>query len=78
MQVVAEAARVAIQTMATASTSRQGNAGPKMIRPMMKQPTFNWSTKDKYEKLLNFKLEVSNMLHNYNLGQKEKVLIIKN
>ena len=46
-QVVAEAARVAIQTMATARTSRQDNAGPKMGGPIMKQPTFTWSAKEK-------------------------------
>ena len=44
----------------------------------MKQPTFNWNIKDKYEELHNFKLEVSNMLQNYSLGQTEKVSIIKN
>ena len=49
-----------------------------MSRPIMKLSEFNWSTKDKYEELHNFKLEVSNMLQNYNLGKTEKVLVIKN
>ena len=71
MQAVTEAARVGIQTMAAAGTSRQGNSGLKMSRSIMKQPTFNWNAKDKYEKMHNFKLEVSNMLQNYNLGQTE-------
>ena len=38
----------------------------------MKQPMFDWSTKDKYAEPGNFKLEVSNMLQNFNLGQTEK------
>ena len=40
-QAVAKAARVTIQTMAMANTSRQYNAGLKMSRSIMKQPTFN-------------------------------------
>ena len=78
MQTVAKAASAVIQIMATASTSRQDNAGAKMSGPIRKQPMFNWSTKDKCEELQNFKLEVSNMVQNYNLGQTEKVSIIKN
>ena len=49
-----------------------------MSGSIMKQPMFNWNTKDKYEELCNFKLEVSNMLQNYNLGQTEKESVIKN
>ena len=56
-QAVVEAARVAIQTMAMASTTRQDNTGLKMSGSIMKQPTFNWNAKDKYEDLQNFKLE---------------------
>ena len=78
MQAVAEGARVAIQTMATACTSRQDNAGLNMSGPIMKQPRFNWNAKDKYKELQNFKLDVSNILQNYNLGQTDKVSIIKN
>ena len=44
----------------------------------MKEPPFNWNAKDKYEELQNLKLEVCNMLQNYNLGKTEKVSIIKN
>ena len=44
----------------------------------MKQPAFNWNAKDKYEELQNFRLEESNMLQNYNLGQTKKLSIIKN
>ena len=53
VQTVAKVARVAIQTMAAASTSRQDNAGLKTSRSIMRQPTFNWSTKDKYDELRN-------------------------
>ena len=44
----------------------------------MKQPTFDWSAKDKYAKLRNFKLKVKNMFQNFNISQAEKVLILKN
>ena len=40
---VAEATRVAIQAMAAATTERpQSVVGPKIGRPVMKQPNFNW------------------------------------
>ena len=64
--------------MATTGRARQENAGIKMSRPILKQPTFSWRAEDKYEELQNFRLEVSNMLQNYNLGQAEKVSVIKN
>ena len=51
MQAVAEAARMAIQTMAVAGTSRQDNVGLKMSGSIIKQPSFNWSANDKYEEL---------------------------
>ena len=46
-QAVAEAARVAIQTMATTGMARQENAEIKMSGPILKQPTFNWKAEDK-------------------------------
>ena len=49
-----------------------------MSDSIIKQPTFNWNAKDKYEELQNFKLEASYMLQNYNLGQTEKLSVIKN
>ena len=55
--------------MAAAGTSRQDSAEPKIHGPIMKEPTFDQSTKDKYAELRNFKLEVSNMLESFNLGQ---------
>ena len=53
VQAVAEAARVATQTMAVASTLKQENTGLKMSGSIMKWPIFN-----KYEELQNIKLEV--------------------
>ena len=60
---VAEATRVALQTMSEAQAERAENtAGPKLGSPMMKQPTFNWEAPDKYSKLKTFRLEVNNIL----------------
>ena len=64
--------------MATAGTSRPNNIRPKMSGPIMKQSTFDWGTKDKFAELQHFKLEVNNMLQNFNLGQTERVSVIKN
>ena len=64
--------------MVMASTPRQDNTGLKMSGSLMKQHVFNWNGKDKYEELQNFKLEVSNVLQNYNLSHTEKVSMIKN
>ena len=41
------------------------NAGPKLGGPIMKQPTFDWSSTDKYVELRNFKKEVRNMFQKY-------------
>ena len=46
-QAVAKAARVAIQTISIAGAARAENMGPRMNSPIMKQPTFNLSSKDK-------------------------------
>ena len=51
VQAVAEATRAAIQAMAVAGVERTQNVGPRLDGPMMKQPTFNWETEDKYNKL---------------------------
>ena len=50
-QAVAKAAKVAMQAMAMASTSRQDSTGLKMSGFILKKPTFNWNVKDKYEEL---------------------------
>ena len=60
-QAVAEATRTAIQAMAVARAERTQNAGPKLGRPIMKQPTFDWISSDKYVELKSFKLEAKNI-----------------
>ena len=60
---VAEATRIAIQTMAEAKADRTHNgSGPNVVGTRMKQPTFNWNAQDKYSKLKTFRLEVNNIL----------------
>ena len=46
----------------------------------LRQPTVDWKAPDKYVELLNFKLEVANILQikAYDLNDEEKVAIIKN
>ena len=65
---------VAIQTMAMANTTRQDNAGLKMSGSIMKQPTFNWNAKDKYEELQNIMLEVSYVLQTKTWAKERKYL----
>ena len=44
---VAEATRVAVQTMAEAQVERMHDiSGPKISGPTMKQLTFNWNAED--------------------------------
>ena len=74
---VAEATRVAIQTMATAAAERpQSTAGPKIVGPAKKQPTFNWEVEDKYSKLKTFKLEVQNTLMTYRTPMPEQLAMV--
>ena len=76
---VAEVTRAAIQTMAAAVVARpQSVAGPKIGRPAMKQPRFNWEADDKYSKIHYFRLEVNNILVTYNTTQAEQLAIVKN
>ena len=67
-----------VQAVAEATRCKHENAGIKMSGPILTQPTFNWRAGDKYEELQNFQVEASNMLQNYNLGQRERVSVIKN
>ena len=63
---VAEVTKAAIQAMAAATVERQQSmTGPKIGRPAMKQPSFNWKADDKYSELKNFRLEVNNILAVY-------------
>ena len=60
---VAEATRIAIQTMAEAWAERMHDASrPKIGSPAMKQLTFNWNAQDKYSELKTFRIEVNNVL----------------
>ena len=80
-QVAAEAQRVGVQAMVwvnTDNSQRTQNAGPKLGGPMVKQLTFNWSSKDKYAELKNFKMKLKNMFQNYSISQAERVPNIKN
>ena len=67
VQAMAEAARTVVQAMAVAqaenSTRQEGkqNAGAKIGRPIMKQPTFNREPEEIYNKLNYFKFEVNNV-----------------
>ena len=61
VQIAAEVARGAVQTIAMASTdnsAREQNVGPKLGGLILKQPTFNWSSTDKYAEPRNFKIDV--------------------
>ena len=52
---VAEATRIALQTMTEAQAERTHDAsGPKLGGPSMKQPTFDWNAQDKYSELKTF------------------------
>ena len=75
---VAEATRLAIQAMTAAVVERpQSMAGPKIGRPAMKLPTFNWEMEDKHSKLKTFRLEVNNILSTYNTPQAEQLMMVK-
>ena len=76
---VAEVTRAAVQTMAAAMAERpQSKVGPKIGRPAMKQPSFNWKADDKYSRLKTFSLEVSNIFTMYSTPQAEQLAIVKN
>ena len=76
---IAEATRVAIQAMAEARVEQMHNtAGPKIGGPVMKQPTFDWDTEDKYSELNIFRLEVNNVLSTYNTLPTDKLVLVKN
>ena len=76
---MAEVTKAAIQDMAAAAEKRpQIMGGPKIGRPTMKQPSFNWEADTKYSKLKNFRLEVNNILATYNTHQPEQLAIVKN
>ena len=64
---VAEATMVMIQTIMQTQTQRsEGQQGPKLGSPVMKQPQFNWEAADKYTVWKAFILKVRNVLSTYN------------
>ena len=79
MKDVAEAMRIAIQTMAKMQTQRVPNAaGPKLGSPTLKQPNFNWEVPDKYTDWKAFIPEVRNVLATYNAQVADKIAMVKN
>ena len=58
------------------SKSAQQSLGTK-IGAMMKQPTFNWETEDKYNELKNFRLDVYTVFKLYDMPDREKTSVIK-
>ena len=76
---IAEATRIAIQTMVEAWVERTpGTSGPKIGSSAMKQLMFDWSAQDKYSKLKTFRLEVNNVLLMYNTPETDKLPVVKN
>ena len=51
--------------------------GPKIGRPAMKQPSFNWEADYKYSKCKNFRLEVNNIFASYSTPHTEQLAIVK-
>ena len=76
---VAEATRIAIQTMAEAWVERtHDTSGPKLGSPAMKQPMFNLDTQDKYCELKTFRLEVNTVMSVYNTPETNKLAVVEN
>ena len=76
---VAEAMRIAIQTMVEMQLRMTENQwGPKIGSPLLKQPQFNWDAANKYSKWKAFILEVKNVLSTYNTPEHDKIAIVKN
>ena len=89
MQVAIQAAMTVVRVMMEADPTaephtRRSSPGkhhrPRQAGTMMSQSAFNWKAPDKYVALLNFKLEVANVLQvkEYDLYDTEKVSTIKN
>ena len=75
---VAEATRVAIQTLTEAQVEQMHDtSGPKIGSPTMKQPMFDWDTRAKYNERKTFILEVNNVLSTYNTRQAYKLALVK-
>ena len=78
IKAVAEATRIAIQTMAKMQAQRVPNtAGSKLCSPTLKQPNFNWEAPDKYTEWKAFTLEVRNVLSTYIANEADKIVMVK-
>ena len=76
---VAEATKIAIQTMADIQVQQiNSQHGPRLGGPALQQPTFNWEATDKYTEWKAFMLKVQNVIPSYNTQEGEKITIIKN
>ena len=76
---VAEATKIAIQTMADIQVQQiDSQCGPRLGGPALKQPTFNWEATDKHTEWKAFTLKVQNVIPSYNIQEGEKITIIKN
>ena len=76
---IAEATRFAIQTFTEAQNHRsEGQRGPKLGSPALKQPQFNLEATNKYTEWKAFILKVRNVLSTYNAQEQDKITIVKN
>ena len=60
------------------SQRSEGQQGPKIGGPVLKQPQFNWEATDKYTEWNAFILEVRNILSMYNALEQDKIAMVKN
>ena len=84
MQVAIKAATAMVRVMRKADPPAKPhsirNTPEECCRPMMSQPAFNWKMPDRYVEVLNFEMEVENVVQAemYDLSEEGKVPIIKN
>ena len=78
VQAVAEATRATIEAMAAARAERTQNAGPRLGRPVIKQPTFNWEAEDRFNELRKLQDRGKQHMPNHtNIPQTEQLAIIQ-
>ena len=76
MPVAIKAVKAAIMAIRgvenTVNNARPMHTMPRLIGPVLKQPTFAWKATDKYKELCNFELDVKNtfITNNYNTNQR--------
>ena len=81
-QAAIEAAKMEIlivrETEVLTKVRKVMHAAPRVSRPSLKQPTFNWKVTDKYDELIIFEMDVRNifMMDSYYTDEDEKVPII--